>query len=105
MPAARELLVGDDDAQRFARHVARPWFTLPNFFGVVGIVKSLLVLYVLLYCQLVSAGTQKKVYSEKTSGQCSDGGGSSITSIAECEQVAVGLGWSDVVVDSGYTGS
>ena len=33
---------------------------------------------------------------------CSNlGGGSSITSIAECNQAAVGLGWSDVVVDSG----
>ena len=50
--------------------------------------------------------SQKPTYQEKTSGQCSNlAGGSSITGIAECDQAAVALGWSDVVVDSGSTGS
>ena len=43
--------------------------------------------------------SQKPMYQEKTSGKCSNlAGGSSITSIAECELAAVGLGWSGVVV-------
>ena len=44
---------------------------------------------------------QKKVYREQTNGQCSNlgDGWDSIMSIAECEQAAVGLGWSDDVID------
>jgi hypothetical protein len=76
-------------------------FPLPSFFRVI--IKSVLVL--LLYCEVVSAGTQENVYQEKTTGKCSNlAGGSSITSIAECNQAAAGLGWSDVVV-GGNTGS
>ena len=44
---------------------------------------------------------QKPVYPEKMSGKCDDlAGGSSIASIAECNQAAVGLGFADLVVDS-----
>ena len=61
--------------------------------------------FLLLCCDLVGAQEpQKEVYQVQTSEQCSYlAGGSSITTVAECEQVAVRLGWSDVVVDSGDT--
>tara|TARA_B110001450_G_scaffold252346_1_gene273979 strand:- start:6108 stop:8072 length:1965 start_codon:yes stop_codon:yes gene_type:complete len=51
-----------------------------------------------------STFAQKKSYTEKTSEQCFNlAGGSSITSIAECEQAAVALGFVDVVVNSWAT--
>ena len=40
-----------------------------------------------------------------TTGTCASHGYGVITTAAECEAAAVALGWSDVVVDSGYTGS
>jgi hypothetical protein len=52
-----------------------------------------------------STFAQKQVqYTSKQATQCSDlSGGSYITSIAECEQAAVALGFDDVVVDSDNT--
>ena len=76
---------------RMPKHSATR-LTLSNFFGLIIILSG---------CELVGAQTQKKVNQAKTREQCSNlAGGSSITSIAECEQVAVRLGWSDVVVGS-----
>tara|TARA_B110000858_G_scaffold84400_1_gene97627 strand:- start:365 stop:1855 length:1491 start_codon:yes stop_codon:yes gene_type:complete len=58
------------------------------------------LIFIILTLSVISythAQQQKPMIQEKTSGQCSNlAGGSTITSIAECEQV--GLGWGDVVV-------
>ena len=54
-----------------------------------------------LLCKLVGAQTQEKVYQEKASQQCTNvGGGSSIASVAECQQAAVKLGWADTTADT-----
>jgi hypothetical protein len=63
--------------------------------------KLIFIIVTLSVISYSHAQQQKKVYQSKTSERCSNlVGGSSITSIAECEQAAVGLGWDDVVVDS-----
>ena len=45
-------------------------------------------------------GVQKGIYSERTSGLCTDGGGSYIGTIEDCEEGAGVLGWSDTTADT-----
>ena len=85
------------DQRTMSNHVKMPKHSttrLSNFFGLI-------IIIILSCCELVGAQeAQKPMYQEKTSEQCSNlAGGSSIKSIAECNQAAAGLGWSDVVVD------
>ena len=60
--------------------------------------------FIVFILRLTLSTAQSSTYTDYTPDQCSDlVGGSSITSIAECEQAAAALGWSDVVVDSQHS--
>ena len=50
-----------------------------------------------------SAALNDGGFGSVTTGTCASHGYGAITTAAECQQAAVGLEWSDVVVDSGYT--